>query len=114
MKPDGATESSKGGFGADRLRWFEAGTISASTDEAGETSTLASGTGSPKTLLIRSADEQLFGPLSAIAFPLLATLSSLFILIALLAELAAQIALLLTLILALPQLTIAYFTIIAY
>ena len=109
MKPGGAAESSKGGFGAARLRWLEGGTISASTDEEGETSTLASGPGSPKTgdpLLLRSADEQHFGPSSALVFALLATLSSLFTLTALLAELAVQIALSLTLLLALPQLTL--------
>ena len=109
-KPGGAAVSSKGGSGADRLRWLEAGTISASTDEEGETSTLASETGSPKTLLFRSAEEQLFGPLSAPVFALLATLSSLFTLIALLAELAVQIALSLTLLLALPQLTLLLLT----
>ena len=117
-KPGGATESSKGGSGADRLRWLEVDTILVSTDEEGETSILASGTGPPKTgdpLLFRSADEQLFGSLlteeQAIALPapvfaLLATLSKLFVLTALLEELAVQIALSLTLLLALPLLTL--------
>lgn len=117
-KPGGATESSKGGSGADRLRWLEVDTILVSTDEEGETSILASGTGPPKTgdpLLFRSADEQLFGSLlteeQAIALPapvfaLLATLSKLFALTALLEELAVQIALSLTLLLALPLLTL--------
>ena len=117
-KPGGATESSNGGSGADRLRWLEVDTILVSTDEEGETSILASGTGPPKTgdpLLFRSADEQLFGSLlteeQAIALPapvfaLLATLSKLFALTALLEELAVQIALSLTLLLALPLLTL--------
>ena len=117
-KPGGATESSKGGSRADRLQWLEVDTILVSTDEEGETSILASGTGPPKTgdpLLFRSADEQLFGSLlteeQAIALPapvfaLLATLSKLFTLTALLEELAVQIALSLTLLLALPQLTL--------
>lgn len=117
-KPGGATESSKGGSGADWLRWLEVDTILVSTDEEGETSILASGTGPPKTgdpLLFRSADEQLFGSLlteeQAIALPapvfaLLATLSKLFALTALLEELAVQIALSLTLLLALPLLTL--------
>ena len=85
--PGGATKSSIGDSGAGRLRGPEAGTISASLDGEGETSTLTSGTDSPKpgdTLLIKLADERLLGSLSteqqapalpALMFVLLVSLS---------------------------------------